>query len=146
MKAKCECKFIDLVNIELINENIYVQNIQEIFEIISELNIAVVKCYKDIFKKEYFMKNTGGFIIIVLFIGQIGCFIIYVADGLFFIRKYIFNLTKSYLVYLNKINNNIKHSPTKKKKITRNLLEKENVSAHQSKNSFSAKKKTDNGY
>ena len=75
MKAKYECKFIDIINIDLISDNIYGQVIQEVFEIIGELNLGVVKCFKDIFNKKYFVKNTGRFIIILPFIGQLICFI-----------------------------------------------------------------------
>ena len=99
MKAKCECKFIDLVNIvnfDLISDNLYSQGIKKILEVIGELNIAVIKCFKNIFNKNYFIKNTGWFIIISLFVGQLICFIKYSVDGLYKIRKYIFDLIQSY--------------------------------------------------
>ena len=99
MKAKCECKFIDLVNMDLMGDNIYTQAIMEILDVIGELNIAVVKCVKDIFNKEKFIKCTGGFIIFSLFMGQIICLVKFAIDGLYFIRKYFFNLTQSFLAY-----------------------------------------------
>ena len=138
MRAKCECKFVDLVNIDLIKDNTYARTIKEIFNIISELNIAVVKCYKDIFKKEYFFKNTGGFIILTLFIGQVGCFVQYIIDGLYFIRKYIFDLTNSYMIYLNDINH-LNNPPPKHKKKSKKFWEKENLLANQNKNSITNK-------
>ena len=120
MKAKCECKFIDLVNMDIMSDNIYGKAIQEIFEIISELNIAVVKCFKDIFNKKYFIKNTGGFIILSLFIGQVICFIVYSVDGLYYIRKYLLNLLESYINYTNRNGNNLKNNniniPPKRKR------------------------------
>ena len=119
MKAKCECKFIDLVNMDIMSENVYGQAIQEIFEIISELNIAVVKCFKDIFNKKYFLKNIGGFIILSLFIGQLICFIAYSVDGLFYIIKYLLNLVQSYIYYKNGnilSNNNINFPPKRKRR------------------------------
>ena len=123
MKAKCECKFIDIANMGKIGDNLYAQAIQEIFEIISELNLAVVKCFKDIFKKKYFLKNTGGFIIISLFVGKFICFIKFAIDGLYYIRKYIFELTKSYLNYieLNSFQKNINFPPLKKKRGKRKI-------------------------
>ena len=62
---------------DIMNDNIYVQAIQEIFEVMSKFNLAVVKCFKDIFNKEYFVKNTGGFIILSLIFIQIILTIIY---------------------------------------------------------------------
>ena len=125
MKAKCECKFIDLVNMDIMSDNVYGQAIQEIFDIISELNIAVVKCFKDIFNKKYFVKNTGGFIILSLFIGQVVCFIVYSVDGLFYIRKYLLNLVQSYINYAkrneNILNNNDINTPPKRKRKRNNI-------------------------
>ena len=134
MKAKCECKFIDIVDIDSI-KNVYTEKIEEIIEIISELNIAVLKCFKDIFNKEYFVKNTGGFIIIALFTGQVCCFIKYMVSGLYFIRKYVFNLTNSYTNYLNEnnnsfINNHINSPPQKKRKNGKSFIEKEKNCLH----------------
>ena len=100
MKAKCECRFIDITNMDIMSDNLYTQAIQEIFDIISELNIAVMKCFKDIFKVKYFVKNTGGYIIIALFIGQLICFIKFSIDGLYYIRKYMLTLTESYMNYI----------------------------------------------
>ena len=147
MKAKCECKFIDIVNMDKIGDNVYTQAIQEIFDIISELNIAVVKCFKDIFNVKYFVKNTGGFIIISLFVGQLICFIKYAIDGLYYIRKYMLDLTESYIDYIGLNNLKPKNMPPKRKRGKRKSTFdiKNNVSI-QSKNplnnsnSFSKKK------
>ena len=137
MKAKCECKFRDLVNMELISDNLYGQAIQEIIEIISELNIAVVKCFKDIFNPKFFVKNEGGFIIIALFIGQVACLIKYAIDGLYFIRKYIFNLTNSYLNFIGEKNifkNNLFIPPKKKRGSTKSIVLDGNKSSSCSRN------------
>ena len=150
MKAKCECKFIDIVNMDTmdkIGDNVYTQAIQEIFDIISELNIAVVKCFKDIFNVKYFVKNTGGFIIISLFVGQLICFIKYTIDGLYYIRKYMLDLTESYIEYIGLNNLKPKNMPPKKKRRnSKNTLSIKNNASSQSKsplnysNSFSKKK------
>ena len=146
MRAKCECKFIDLVNIDLFKNNLYGKAIREIFEVIGELNIAVVKCFKDIFNKDYFIKNTGGFIIFSLFVGQVICFIKYIIHGLYYIRKYIINLTQSYTNYINtKIDVNNINSPTKRKKGKSKTLRNVNIANIQSRNglyhNISSKKK-----
>ena len=118
MKAKCECKFTDIVNIDIISNNLYGQALQDILKIIKELNIAVLKCIKDIFNLKYFVKNTGGFIIISLFAGQLICFVKYAIDGLYYIRKHLFDLIKSYINYIGvKIEKNkVNIPPIKKKK------------------------------
>jgi hypothetical protein len=84
---------------DLIGDNIYTQAAKEILDVIGELNIAVVKCVKDIFNKDKFLKCTGEFIIFSLFMGKIICLVKFGIDGLYFIRKYFFNLTQSYLAY-----------------------------------------------
>ena len=71
MKAKCECKFIDIVNMDIISDNVYGQAIQEIFELINELNIAVVKCIKDIFNKEYFAKIQVDLLLFHFLLGKL---------------------------------------------------------------------------
>ena len=136
MKAKCECKFIDIVNMDKYGDNLYINTFKEILDIISELNIAVIKCIKDIFKAKYFVKNTGGFIIITLFIGQVGCFIKYAIDGLYFIRKYLFDLTTSYINYIgsNKSKLNVNIPPKKKKLKRKSMANLNNISSNQSKN------------
>ena len=151
MKAKCECKFIDLVNMDLMGDNIYTQAIMEILDVIGELNIAVVKCVKDIFNKEKFIKCTGGFIIFSLFMGQIICLVKFAIDGLYFIRKYFFNLTQSFLAYTGvKESNRIffgnhKNSPplkNNKKKVivSKNLVDKNCSTTHLNKKSPSSNK------
>jgi hypothetical protein len=90
------------------------------------------------FKKEYFAKNTGGFIIISLFVGQVICFIKFIIDGLYSIRKYIFDLTHSYMIYLNEITH-LNAQPPKHRKKSRKFIEKENLLGTRNKNSLSNK-------
>ena len=144
MKAKCECKFIDLVNIDLIGDNVYTRAIADVLDVISELNIAVIKCVKDIFNKDKFIKCTGGFIILSLFMGQIICLVKFAVDKLYFIRKYFFNLTQSFLDYIGvKDNNqnffgNLKNAPPlknnkKKSIVAKNLIDKNSSTSHLNK-------------
>ena len=99
MRAKCECQFKNLVDIDNLGDNLYSKAIKDVFEVLSQLNIEVVKCFKDIFVLKKFSKCTGGYIILSLFLGQIICHIKFAKDGLFFIRKYFFKLINSYLNY-----------------------------------------------
>ena len=41
---------------------------QEVVDMINDLNLEILMCYKDVFSYEYFIKNISGFIIIGLFI------------------------------------------------------------------------------
>ena len=83
MKAECECKFQDLLSNDffhndIIGDNVLIQEtLNNIFEMLSNLNLEVLSCYKDVFNYQYFKKNIGGFIIILLIIIQIICYIYY---------------------------------------------------------------------
>ena len=144
MKAKCECKFIDLVNVDFMGDNIFAKSITDIIDIISELNIGVLKCIKYIFNKNYFFKCTGAFIIFGLFLGKVICYIKFVVEGLYYIRRYFHHLTQSYLNYIrnNKSGNNLlsnyvnSHPKKNKKKIVLEILsDKNNSTSKLNKNS-----------
>ena len=83
MKIECDCHFQDLLSNNLfenkiIGDNILIkESVKEIMEMISNLNIEVLTCYKDVFDFKYFKKNKGGFIILFLIFSQIICFIYY---------------------------------------------------------------------
>ena len=113
LKAKCECIFGNLMNNDLM-DNLYGQAIAEVMDIISSLNIGVMQCFKDIFNKKQFKKCIGGFFILGLLGGQIGCLINFIITGLFNIRRYIFSLSESYKAYIQK--NNVINSPPKLQK------------------------------
>ena len=112
MKAKCECIFNNLMNNDLISNNLYGQAISDIMDILSSLNIGVMKCIKDIFNKEQFKKCIGGFFILVLLFGQLICIFIYALKGLYILRKYLLSLVESYEKFIKKNDN----SPPKKNK------------------------------
>ena len=81
MKIECDCHFQDLLSKNLFDNDIIGGNIliketaKEIMEMISNLNIDVLACYKDVFDYKYFKKNKGGFIILSLIFSQTICFI-----------------------------------------------------------------------
>ena len=107
-KALCECTLNNIMDNNFLGNNILIQSsLGEIKDMISKTNIEVIKCYKDIFIFKYFINNIGGFIIISLIIGQIISAIIYCSGSLFSIRKYILNITNSFLSYLMLQKNNI---------------------------------------
>ena len=120
MTAKCNCKFNDITNNDLIKENVLLSSIVgEVVDIINDSNIAVLKCYKYFLK--YFPKRYGGYITLVLMVAHIILTIIFFAYELDNIRKYIFNLTESYISYISPPVNTIKNAPPpKKQKIDKN--------------------------
>ena len=86
-KFKCECKFKSFADNNALNSNLYGQSIAEMINIISSLNIEVLKCIKDIFNKKYFVKCIGGHIIIFnieFFLFRFIAFKIYITFFLFF--------------------------------------------------------------
>ena len=72
MESICQCKFSDIMSNELIEGNALIKGtVDEVMEMISSSNLLVLKCYKDVFKKEYFIKNTGGFIFLFIILCEI---------------------------------------------------------------------------
>ena len=68
------------------------------------MNIEVIKCYKDIFKFKYFIKNYGSMIILILLITQIILNFIYFYKNVSQIRKFTLSLINSFFLDLNKKN------------------------------------------
>jgi hypothetical protein len=66
------------------------------------MNIEVFKCYKEIFKFSFFIKNYGSMIILVLLITQIILTFLYFYKNVFQIRKFTLGLINSYFLNLNK--------------------------------------------
>jgi hypothetical protein len=67
MRAKCECKFNDILNNNLLGKNKWYKNqIEEIVEIFSGTNLVLLKCYEEIFNKNIIKK----FLIIINFINN----------------------------------------------------------------------------
>ena len=121
MKIECDCAFQDLLsnNIfenDIIGDNILIKEaVQEIMEMISNLNIEVLTCYKDVFDFKYFKKNKGGFIILSLIFSQIFCFIYYYSVAYKKVIKFLYLLIEKY-IFLKRRNKNkiIKKNPPKR--------------------------------
>ena len=97
--AKCNCQF-DSGNNKFKDNALYESQLGEIDELLSMANINVMKCYKDIFVLEFFKKSSGNFIILSLILVNIICTVIYFLKSFFYIKKYIFNITRKYLILL----------------------------------------------
>ena len=66
-----------------------------------------MKCYEDIFKINYFKKSYGNFIILAIILVEIICSVIYFTKSFFYIKKYIFIITKKFLKHLKKENHSL---------------------------------------
>ena len=107
-KAMCECTLNNIIGNNFFGNNILVQStLSEIKDMISKTNIEVITCYKDLFELKYFLKNTGGFIIISLIIVQIILAIIYYYNNISKIRKYILNIADTFISYITSQKNNV---------------------------------------
>ena len=86
--------------------------------LVQKTNIEVLRCYKDLFVGKFYVSNHGSFIIIGLCLIQIILAIIYYKKYIFEMRKYLFNLTQNYLLFLASkgFNINIEDSILKKDK------------------------------
>jgi len=101
-KAICECKLKDKNN-NIFQKNLVIQSqVGEIESLISGTNIAIIKCYKVLFNYKYFLTFLGGYIILILLLIQIILTFIYYKRSLYLLKKYIFNITDKYIVYLAK--------------------------------------------
>ena len=101
----CECKFNNILNNDILEENALIKGtVGEIKDLIKNSNLDVLQCYKDVFKKEYILKNVGGFIIMAILLLEIIFAIIFFALDMSKIRKYIYSLSESYIELIQ--NNN----------------------------------------
>ena len=101
LKSICECKFNDIINDKIFGNNIMEQSqLEQIKELISQTNIEIIKCYKDLFYSKYYISSPGFFIVICFIIIQIISFITFFYKDLYLIKKYIFIITNQYILYL----------------------------------------------
>ena len=107
LKAICECKFNNIIGVNKLSKKFLAQSsIGEIENLLKQVNIEIIKCYKDVFDYKYFVSNTGGFMIIALIIIQIISVFLYFKKSFFIIKKYIFGIVNKYLLYLAEQKNN----------------------------------------
>ena len=104
MTAICQCKYKEMTEDSEDEEvkNIYQSAVNEVINILDQINLSVMSCYKDLFQYKYFIKCTGGIIILCLMFIQLVSIIIYFFFNFFSMKKYIFNLTENYILFLNK--------------------------------------------
>ena len=100
-KSICECKLNDLIENDIIKGNKFLESSMEnLKNLVQKTNIEILRCYKDLFKGEFYVYNHGSYIILGLFFIQIILTIIYYKKYIFAMRKYLFNITYNYLMFL----------------------------------------------
>ena len=101
MTSICDCSFVDIANSNIVKENVILDSVfGEAMDIINESNILVMKCYKYIFK--HFIRSVGGWLCLILLIAQIALTIIFYLYELIRLKRYVLNLTESYLTFISK--------------------------------------------
>ena len=128
MESICECKFMDILSNELVEGNALIGNsLEEVSDLMSNSNLDVLFCFKDVFKKEYIANGIGGFIIIAIFIIEIIFSIIFLIVDMNKIMKYLYNISEKYINLVSKnmkdikyINITMKEPPKKKRYRKRN--------------------------
>ena len=109
MESICECKFNYILNNELVEGNALISNaIGDITDILSNSNLDVLKCFKDVFKKQNILKGTGGFIILGIFVIEIIFSLIFLFYDIIQIRNYLYNLSENYIYFIDKKYKDIK--------------------------------------
>ena len=98
LETICECKFNDIMNNKLIEDNYLLSNtIGEIASLLSTSNIMVLKCFKDVFKKENIIKGTGGFIIIGIIFLILILSLVFVFYEMPMLRKFLLSLSEYFI-------------------------------------------------
>ena len=101
LKAICECTYVSN-NKNILKDNaLYQSQAGELEELISNTNIYVIKCYKNIISKKYFKECIGGLVIFFILIIEIICIINYYLKGFFSIKVYIFDISNRYINYIS---------------------------------------------
>ena len=108
MRAICKCQFDSITskNIfdsDFVNNNIVLSGLkEELLATLYDLNIEVLKCFKDTFVLKYFKKNTGGFIILAIIIIQTTCVVFYYLRDLIRTKRFLYTFSEQYVKYLTK--------------------------------------------
>ena len=138
LESICECKFGNVLNNDLLEENALIKGtLGEIKDLIGNSNLDVLKCYKDVFDKKYFLKNVGSFIIIIIFVFKLIFAILFLSVDMSRIRKYLYDISEAYIKLISKNNEkngknektekivNVKKNQIKIKEPPKKLLQKQ---------------------
>ena len=116
MRAICECKFNNLINNNILGNSAWYKNqMDQIQSFLSQTNIEIMKCFKEFFKRSYFIFSKGIIIIISFLVFEIILTIIYMILSKYPIIKYTIDLSDKFLIYQHNKNKKVVFEPLKKK-------------------------------
>ena len=117
MESICECIMSKILNNDLISDNFFFDNtLGKVTDFISNNNLDIMKCYKEVFQMQYFKKNTGGIIILCIIFLEIILSVIFLIISMNNIKNYLNNLSdffSSLIVIRNKEKQNIENNNNK---------------------------------
>ena len=100
MTAKCDCKFNDIANNNLINDNEILNSmLSDFFDLINSSNILVLKCIKYMFK--HFTRSIGGWISLILIIIFVVMVILYFLIDLKNMVIFVLKFTDRFIEYIS---------------------------------------------
>jgi hypothetical protein len=133
MESICYCPFTDF------NKNSFFGSFfefsggfGEIYSFLSNSNINILFCIKQIFNFEYFKRCIGGFIVMILIFFDTICIIVYNLKSKIAIKKFILNISNLYIQ-----SEKTKNNPPKKNRKSHQINKKLMKSKHDSINSSS---------
>ena len=130
MESICHCPFQNFSQNFLISSAIkYSETIEGIYSFISNTNIDVLFCFKEIFKINYLKRCIGGIIIIILIVIQTICVIRYYTKSQYSLKRYLLNLSSS---FIQDLSISLKKNPPKK--IYKEIQNKESGKSLKSRN------------
>ena len=113
MTATCDCTFRDITHNKIVKENAILDNlVGEVFDLIDDSNILVVKCYKYIIK--YFTRSYGGIITVMVIGLNLILTLFFFSCQFRKLKNYVLYITKKYLKFLDIYLVKFQSEPTKK--------------------------------
>ena len=147
MESICECDMKDILNNDLISGNALLENtFGEIGEFITNSNLDILKCYKDVFSITYIKKNIGGLFALCILGVQIILTILFFLISMKGISRYLTNLSEFFSTLIvirskDKNNGEKKEKNSKEKEREKNPKEKEKEKSHKEKDKDKVKVK-----
>ena len=106
MESICECTLGGILNNDLFTGNALFENtFGDVIDFIGNSNLDVMKCFSDVFNGKYFAKNTGGIIILIIMILEIGLSVLFLVFSIDKVTRYLYHLSEffsSLIVIRNK--------------------------------------------
>ena len=98
----CKCTYNNILNSEILENKFLEEALGDVKDIISNSNLDVLKCYKNIFDIKNFKICYGGFIILTIIFLDVCFSIILMSYELGLIIKYIYCISEKYINLINK--------------------------------------------